>query len=109
MDKKVPLACNIRFNAKNPRHLAAAQALSMIAARYKTSFVSLAIEAYLEAHPMGIDVTELLESQKSPRKSYQPKVSIIENIARVETAAQEEHEAQSTQAISDAIDYYNIL
>lgn len=102
MEKKIPLGCNLRFNSGNERHLKAAQILSMVGMRYKTAFVTLAIEAYLDANPMGIDMNALLDVQKNTVRSGVPKVSIQENIRRKKDLP------QSNEAIKDGMNFYDI-
>lgn len=108
MDKKLQLACNLRFNPNNPHHAEAARMLSMIAPRYKTTFVSLAIEAYMETHPGGIDMNALFEAAKEGRKSYQPKSGIVENLNKKKEQAAREESQLSDRMIDNALDFYDI-
>jgi hypothetical protein len=81
----------------------------MIAPRYKSSFMALAIEAYMASHPNGIDMCELLEVSRSGRKSYQPKAGIVENLNKSDQRKAAREESQlSDQAIDDAMDFYHI-
>lgn len=108
MEKKTQLAYNLRFNANNERHVNAAETLAMIAPRYKSSFVALAIETYIDSHPNGVDMNELLAIGKSGRRSYQPKSGIVENLNKQEDQAAREQSQLSDRMIDSALDFYNI-
>lgn len=115
--RKIPLSCNLRFNVKNERHMKAAELLSMVGARYKTAFVALAVEAYINTHPSGIDMNELQEIQKdtwrkenTKAKDIKPKITdsllyVREPDPPAISAGEPE---ESREAAKSALNYYKI-
>ena len=109
MENKIAMSCNIRFNAKNSRHMKAAKVLSMIGLRYKTAFIAVAIEAYLKNHQDGIDSQELCEVQREtwggkPKNDVNLPAKGI--ISLPSEPARKPDESQDN--INKALDYYNI-
>jgi hypothetical protein len=116
----VRLECHIKFNGRNPRHVCSAQALATVDNKYKTSFIALAIEHYMDAHPAGISLSELLSMYRQTERSYQPKIMIAENmqsgraqspLATVSPTAAEGHreDSETSGAIDKAMDFYDVL
>ena len=114
---KIPLSCNLRFNVKNERHMKAAELLSMVGSRYKTAFVALAVEAYINTHPSGIDINELREVQrdtwhneKEPSDGNTKK--IIKDACKISEAAlpvvNDSEPDKNGEAVKTAMNFYNI-
>ena len=116
-DKNVRLEYHLLFNERNPRHVRSAQALTSVDKRYKSSFIALAIEHYMQTHPMGISLDELMKMYRQSERTYQPKVPIAANLAKagnrtVSTAPPETAEpadaAETSSAIDKAMDFYDV-
>lgn len=56
--------------------------LAAVGPKFKTAFITLAIEAYMDANPLGINMNSIQEVQKSKGRAPAPKVSISENLIR---------------------------
>ena len=115
-EKDLRLECHVKFNGRNPRHVRSALALASVNNRYKSSFIALAIEHYMEAHPLGIDLEELLNMYRQSERSYRPKAPISENLKnahgqrRVAAPSDERpsEDAGTSDAINKAMDFYEI-
>lgn len=113
---KIKLEYHLKFNARNPRHLRSAAVIASVDKRYKSSFIALAVEQYMQTHPMGINHAELMELYRQTDRSYQPKATIFENIqkAKIESSTPSEkavdvyHKNEATAAIDKAMDFYDI-
>ena len=101
------MACNLRFNPKNARHVEAAKTLSMIDSKYKTAFVTMAIEAYREQHPDGIDTTELYMVKTLPNRCKHIPSSNAAPEAAVPASGKETTQA-GNEAAEAALDFYEI-
>jgi hypothetical protein len=116
-DKNVRLECHVRFNRRNPRHVEAATALASVDKQYKSSFIALAIEHYMETHPMGISQVELLDMYRQSERTYQPKSPIAANLTKAvkrtvssapPATAKPADDAETSSAIDKAMEFYNV-
>lgn len=63
----------------------------------------------MAAHPMGVDMAELLEAGKAAKRSYKPKSSIVDNRGDPENSVKQTDRVQvDRQVIDSAMDYYDI-
>ena len=115
--KQANLEYHLKLNRKNPRHVRSAEVLASVDKRYKSSFIALAIEQYMEHHPMGISVDELIKMYRGADRSYTPKVPIQRNLEagkpQADTAIQEgaqaaQEDAATGEAIDKAMSFYDI-
>lgn len=117
-EKNVRLEYHLKFNGRNPRHVNSARALASVDKQYKSSFIALAIEHYMKAHPMGISLEELLDMYRQSERTYRPKAPIAENLqngrgrplpeaspAAVEAVGED---AETTSVIDKAMNFYDI-
>ena len=117
-EKNPRLEFHLKFNRRNPRHMKAALALASVDRQYKSSFIALAIDQYMQSHPMGISLEELFDMYRQSERSYQPKIPINENLKKIQEEALSENphtledntgkHSESTNAIDKAMDYYDI-
>jgi len=85
---KKQLDVHVRFNSRNPRHVQAAEILATVPTKYKTAFLTVAIESYMASrYPPGINMDELVAVQKQTDRSFQPKSPIQENLKRTPARA----------------------
>lgn len=78
---KKPLDVHVRFNSRNSRHVQAAEILASVPTKYKTAFLTVAIESYMASrYPAGVNMNELVAVQKETERSFQPKSPIQENL-----------------------------
>ncbi len=113
------LEYHLKFNGRNPGHVSAALALASVDKQYKSSFVALAIGHYMETHPMGISIDELLSMYRQTARSYQPKAPITENLKSARprpstvappliTARENPEDTETGGAIDKAMDFYDV-
>lgn len=85
---KKPLDIHVRFNGRNPRHVQAAEILATVPTKYKTAFLTVAIESYMASrYPPGVNMDDLVAVQKETDRSFQPKAPIQENLKRAPARA----------------------
>ncbi len=116
--KTLRLECHIKFNGRNIRHVEAARALASVENKYKTSFIALAIEQYMDAHPLGISLDELMAVYRKSERAYRPKATIAENrqkprckppaVAPASMPTAEPEDAEAGGAIDKAMDFYDV-
>ncbi len=116
--KEIRLECHIKFNGRNPRHVEAARALASVENKYKTSFIALAIEHYMDAHPLGISLDELMTVYRKSERAYRPKATIAENRQKPRCKSPtatpapmsdaEPEDAEAGGAIDKAMDFYDV-
>lgn len=113
----VKLDYHLKFNGRNPSHVKAARVLATVEKRYKSSFIALAIEHYLKAHPYGVSTQELMGIYRQSDRRYKPKVPISENLQKAGERALSEASVQlrdshghdeTGNAIDKAMDFYDI-
>ncbi len=113
------LEYHLKFNRRNPGHVSAAKALASVDKQYKSSFIALAIGHYMETHPMGISIDELLFMYRQTARSYQPKVPITENLKSARprpspvappliSARDDPEKTETAGAIDKAMDFYDV-
>lgn len=120
-DEKVRLEYHLKLNGRNPRHVNAARALASVDKQYKSSFIALAIEYYMSAHPMGISLEELLDIYRQSDRTYQPKAPIADNLQNAQGARDRppaeappvrktdiREDKETSSAIDKAMDLYDI-
>jgi hypothetical protein len=114
-ENRVPVEYHLKFNERNPRHINSALALASVNRRYKSSFIALAIEYYMQTHPLGISQTELLDMYRQSDRTYQPKTPISANLtktskrpAAVPVTEGAHDDAATSNAIDKAMDFYDV-
>ena len=117
-EKNIRLEYHLKFNGRNPRHVNSALALASVDKQYKSSFIALAIEQYMQTHPMGVSLEELFDMYRQSERSYQPKNTISANMKNIKreplpgnSSATEDkagERSETTIAIAKAMDYYDI-
>ena len=117
-EKAVRLECHIKFNGRNQRHVSAARALASVDNKYKTSFIALAIEHYMNTHPMGISLDELMAMYRQSDRTYRPKATISETKHNGRSRSPVTSPPKSTEAtredsetggvIDKAMDFYDV-
>jgi hypothetical protein len=118
-ERPARLEYHLKFNGRNPGHVSAAMVLASVDKQYKSSFIALAIGYYMESHPMGISIEELLSMYRQTERGYLPKTPIAENLQngrpRSSPMAPPPIPARDTQedagtggAIDKAMDFYDV-
>ena len=115
-EKNIRLEYHLKLNGRNPRHIKAALALSSVDNRYKSSFIALAIEHYMQTHPFGISLEDLMGMYRQSDRTYQPKIPIVENLPKpgegrqltVPPDTEDSGGTATSSAIDKAMDFYGV-
>lgn len=86
MNKDPDWSLHLRFNPRNPHHRRAAEYLSIVKGKYKTAFITAALESYLEQHPYGPDYRQLEEIRLASYQGFLPKKPVRKNTSAREEA-----------------------